>query len=325
MDVGGWKTENKFVPNKREENRSYGEEICKEQEKRKEEIGLYRRRIDLITFLPDSLLINEPSLREKTYKYLQIIRSLAIFRVNRLIIYPDPLLKVRPRRDRELISKLHKYYLIPPYLRKKLIHIDPMLKYVGAAPPLRLLIYSVGSKPVVGEYRQGYVKRKHNNYVLVDAGLKKLIKVKCVDECPSRKQLIIFKLVNTRPFEGEYRKLYYSILYTGPLLEYTDDLFMEIKKLKDNAYYLMATSKYGRKISLDTLLSLRKMIRELYKGIAIFFGAPYYGLFEIFRGYGKSLEDYVDIVINTLPNQGTKTVRTEEALHATLSIINLII
>ena len=325
MNSGGWKTKDKFVSDKGEENNNYRDEADKEQEKRKEEIGLYKRKIDSIIFLPDSLLINEPSLREKTYKYLQIIRSLSIFRVNKLVIYRDPLLNIEPRYDKELIMKLHNYYLIPPYLRKKLIPIDPMLKYVGAAPPLRLLIHSVGSKPVIGEYRQGYVEKKHSSYVLVDAGLKKLVRVKCIDGCPSREKVILFKLTSTRPLEGEYRKLYHSILYTGPILEYIDDLFRGIKKLRDNEYYLMATSKYGKKVCLNLLSSLRKSFRELYRGIVVLFGAPYYGLYEIFRGYGKSLEEYVDIVINILPNQGTKTVRMEEALHSTLSIINLII
>jgi len=325
VNSSGWKAENKFVSDKGEENSCYRDEADKEWEKRKEEIGLYKRKIDLIVFLPDSLLVNEPSLRDKTYKYLQIVRSLSIFRVNKLIIYRDPLLDNEPRYDKELITKLHNYYLVPPYLRKKLIPIDPMLKYVGAAPPLRLLIHSVGSKPVIGEYRQGYVEKKHSSYVLVDAGLQKLIRVICIDECPSREKIILFKLTSTRPLEGEYRKLYQSILYTGPILEYKDDLLKEIKKLREKAYYLMATSKYGRKICLNLLTSLKKSFEELYKGIAILFGAPYYGLHEIFKGYGKSLGEYVDIVINTLPNQGTKTVRTEEALHSTLSIINLII
>ena len=239
MNSGGWKAKNKFVPDKGEENNNYRDKADKEQEKRKEEIGLYKRKTDLIVFLPDSLLTNEPSLREKTYKYLQIIRSLSIFRVNRLVIYHDPLLNIEPRYDKELIAKLHNYYLIPPYLRKKLIPIDPMLKYVGAAPPLRLLIHSVGIKPVIGEYRQGYVEKEYSSYVLVDAGLKKPVKVKCIDECPSREKMILFKLTSTKPLEGEYRKLYHSILYTGPILDCIGDLFREIKKFVDNADCIM--------------------------------------------------------------------------------------
>ncbi|MEB2837263.1 MAG: hypothetical protein GSR80_000390 [Desulfurococcales archaeon] len=31
-----------------------------------------------------------------------------------------------------------------------------------------------------------------------------------------------------------------------------------------------------------------------------------------------------DYIINTVPNQGTLTVRTEEALHATLALLNAV-
>ncbi|MEM2081776.1 MAG: putative RNA uridine N3 methyltransferase [Candidatus Bathyarchaeia archaeon] len=35
-----------------------------------------------------------------------------------------------------------------------------------------------------------------------------------------------------------------------------------------------------------------------------------------------NLDDTADFVVNTIPEQGTETVRTEEALLATLAIFN---
>jgi predicted SPOUT superfamily RNA methylase MTH1 len=46
-------------------------------------------------------------------------------------------------------------------------------------------------------------------------------------------------------------------------------------------------------------------------------------LFEIARDEGANLNDVVDFVVNTLPEQGTETVRTEEAVFASLSILNV--
>jgi predicted SPOUT superfamily RNA methylase MTH1 len=41
------------------------------------------------------------------------------------------------------------------------------------------------------------------------------------------------------------------------------------------------------------------------------------------RDEGANLNDLVDFVVNTVPMQGTETVRTEEALLASLAILNV--
>jgi len=52
------------------------------------------------------------------------------------------------------------------------------------------------------------------------------------------------------------------------------------------------------------------------------FGAPTQGLYEILDREHAKLEDVADFVVNTVPGQATETVRTEEAVYATLSILN---
>jgi hypothetical protein len=56
--------------------------------------------------------------------------------------------------------------------------------------------------------------------------------------------------------------------------------------------------------------------------VLVAFGAPSRGLHEIVKDEGARLEAIVDFVVNTIPQQGTETVRTEEALLATLAIFN---
>lgn len=56
--------------------------------------------------------------------------------------------------------------------------------------------------------------------------------------------------------------------------------------------------------------------------ILLMFGAPTRGLFDIAKDEGVRLDALVDFVLNTVPEQGTETVRTEEALLATLAILN---
>jgi hypothetical protein len=54
----------------------------------------------------------------------------------------------------------------------------------------------------------------------------------------------------------------------------------------------------------------------------IVFGAPTKGLYEIAKQEGLNLNRIVDFVVNTIPGQLTETVRTEEALIATLAVFN---
>jgi hypothetical protein len=57
--------------------------------------------------------------------------------------------------------------------------------------------------------------------------------------------------------------------------------------------------------------------------VLVAFGAPSRGLHEIVKEEGAKLEAIVDFVVNTIPQQGTATVRTEEALLASLAILNV--
>ncbi|WP_156315800.1 putative RNA uridine N3 methyltransferase [Aeropyrum camini] len=48
------------------------------------------------------------------------------------------------------------------------------------------------------------------------------------------------------------------------------------------------------------------------------FGGPYRGVLEY------TSPSLYDGVVNVIPHQGTETVRTEEALHATLEAVNVL-
>jgi predicted SPOUT superfamily RNA methylase MTH1 len=56
----------------------------------------------------------------------------------------------------------------------------------------------------------------------------------------------------------------------------------------------------------------------------ILFGSPSQGVPEILAKEGADLTKMVDFNLNMISNQGVETVRTEEALLATLSILNVL-
>jgi len=60
------------------------------------------------------------------------------------------------------------------------------------------------------------------------------------------------------------------------------------------------------------------------KSVLVLFGSPHEGVFSIAKREGFRLEDVADFILNTIPLQGTETVRTEEAVFATLSILNVL-
>ncbi len=84
----------------------------------------------------------------------------------------------------------------------------------------------------------------------------------------------------------------------------------------------LATSKYG----ID-FADVADQVADRWKqadSILVAFGAPTQGLYGMVEREGLDLKRIVDYVLNTVPKQGTETVRTEEALIASLAILNCI-
>jgi predicted SPOUT superfamily RNA methylase MTH1 len=57
--------------------------------------------------------------------------------------------------------------------------------------------------------------------------------------------------------------------------------------------------------------------------VLVVFGAPARGLYEIAADEGFRVGELLDFVVNTVPLQGSETVRTEEAIFASLAVLNL--
>ena len=56
----------------------------------------------------------------------------------------------------------------------------------------------------------------------------------------------------------------------------------------------------------------------------VIFGSPSEGIPEILAKEGAELGEMVDFNLNMIANQGVETVRTEEAVLSTLSVLNLL-
>jgi len=93
--------------------------------------------------------------------------------------------------------------------------------------------------------------------------------------------------------------------------------------LRDRSFDLaIATSRLG-----EPFMKVFEEIRLKWsksKNVLVIFGSPTKGLHEILKQEKLNITDITDFVVNVVPNQATETVRTEEALYATLSILNLL-
>jgi len=266
--------------------------------------------------LPTSLAADAPDLRQKTVRVGSIGRALAVFRVERVCIYSDDDPNVRNQAaEAELITMLLRYMETPQYLRKLLLPHTEELHYAGLLPPLRTPHHPLQSeKNQPGDYREGVVVETGKNQSLLEIGLPEKA---VIGERLRMGQRLTLKLgkksVNqilatpvTRSEISEYWG--YEVLLAKSLAE-------GLKVLKADCY--IGTSRRGQDLS-----AVHAIVSGKTRNVAVAFGGPYAGLSEICERQGVDANKLFDVIINTIPKQGTATVRTEEALIATFAVLN---
>lgn len=270
--------------------------------------------------IPASIVSDIPHLREKTSKLGLIARAAALFRVQEIIVYRD-CLNINQTSDMDLVALLLNYSETPQYLRKRLFALKPVLRYAGIIPPLRTPHHQLNRKIKdlkFGEYREGVIISKKKDGVLVDIGVEQpIILLKTRLRKGKRVTVKIIKINESIESKLVTRKEIPH--YWGYTVTVEPQSFG--KMLKHRSFDLViATSKYG--VTYST--AVEKIIEKWKKAetVLLAFGSPKKGLFSIVQDEGLNLDLIVDFIINTIPKQGTETVRTEEALIASLAILN---
>jgi predicted SPOUT superfamily RNA methylase MTH1 len=278
------------------------------------------RKKKLSITIPASIVSDVPHLREKTSKVGLIGRAAAIFRVDEIIVYPDNP-HVNQAADMDLIATLLAYMETPQYLRKSLFRLRPELRYAGVLPPLRTPHHPLNRKMKnlkVGEYREGVTLSKKKTGVLVDIGVEKPA-LTLNTRLPIGKRVTVKVTRVDRRVEAELARHDEIPEYWGYTV--TIEKLPFGKMVKTRGFGLtVATSKYG--VPLSNVAE--KIAKKWGKAdtILVAFGAPTQGLCEIVEQEGLDLAESVDFVVNTVPMQGTETIRTEEALIASLAVLN---
>jgi predicted SPOUT superfamily RNA methylase MTH1 len=271
--------------------------------------------------IPASIVSDTPHLREKTAKIGLIGRAAAIFRVGEIIIYPDEA-EVNQKNEINLIATLLSYMETPQYLRKSLFKLKPELRYAGVLPPLRTPHHPLNRKIKnlrMGEYREGVTLSNTGEGTLIDIGVEQpaLLANK---QLPMQKRVTVKITRIERRVEVELANRNEISEYWGYTVTVEPESFGSL--LKHGSFDLtIATSKYGISLA-DVAGKLFERWKKADK-ILLAFGAPAQGLYEIAKKEGLRLDEIVEFVVNTIPRQGTETVRTEEALVASLAVLNV--
>jgi hypothetical protein len=243
--------------------------------------------------IPSSALINEIDEKIKTYKVGLIARAAAIFRVEKILIYRDPVLD-----ESDFIADVLAYLETPQYLRKHLIPIKKSLRYAGVLPPLRIPPHRPKHLKI-GETREGVVREVGPDGAWVDIGVDALALLKTRTKRGAR---VTVRVCSKNPLVVEEAK---AQEYWGYKVRK-----VELKELRNN---VVITSRRCKPASI-------KEIREL-ENPTLVFGSPEEGVFEIAKRLGVKIDAKC---WNLIPDQGVETVRLEEAILASLAIINLV-
>ena len=270
------------------------------------------RKTRIEVAIPASYASTEATAMLKALKWGVLARLLAVYRVDKLYIYLD-----RPglAREAENARRIMEYMMTAPYLRKRVYPANtPWLRYAGVLPPLQLPTHGVGG-PKPGECREALVVGVSREGVVVEAGLDKPVAVRTRARLSVGERVIV-RVASLRP-KPRLSLAPRGCTYTG----FETAIVKDLRSLLERRRVKIATSRLGEILTPETIAEAVSRARG--RGLLVLFGAPDRGLFEIAREERLELNSHVDYVLNTIPGQGTRTVRVEEAVAATLAIINI--
>lgn len=243
--------------------------------------------------VPGSLTATIDDDRLATHAVGTVGRAAAIFGVDEVVVYEDP-----ERRGSRRVSQILDYQATAPYLRRRLFPISEDLEHVGVLPPLNLDTHLVDTFVEQGQVRMGAMAGKR-----VDIGLEGLAELDA-EEPPEPGQQFPVTITATRadrvlvePADPDE--------YTTYEVTRTPDLSTAI----EGRGPILGTSRRGDGFEPDEHLPDDEEV-------TLVFGTPDRGIQEV-------LDTPPNFpLVNTIPDQKTRSVRAEEALQASLAVVN---
>jgi predicted SPOUT superfamily RNA methylase MTH1 len=266
--------------------------------------------------MPDSSLSDEQTKRDKSIKIAQFARACSIFRVKRIYIYHDSLSQFE-KDDFHLLKTILQYLDTPQYLRKILYPRMHQLEYAGILHPIKAPHHKGPEdikKVKAGDVRTGVIV-KVKGQLFVEVGLGSLV--------PFVGEGFEGKKMNVK-FSTPYPNLKAINATEKDILDYWGYEVKEVPSLSKLLTSLEKTEVVITSRNGSYFKNIEARLAERAKNvqnILVVFGAPKHGIHDILAKEGVSIKPY-DFVVNMFPNQGTETVRLEEAVLGSLAILN---
>ena len=259
--------------------------------------------------IPESSLSDESTKMDKTRKISVLARACAIFRIDTIYVYQEG----NNKEDGNLLVTILKYLETPQFLRKRLYPKMNELKFAGVLQPLKIPSHVTPSNPKKiekGAIREGIiVSAKSKKFV--DVGINQLVPYFGKEKMGKR---VTVKFKTSFP-ELSIKEINRNEIpqYWGYSVKERSNLFSLMNEWNGN---MIITSRKGKTATKE---QISKYLNSNLPTLLIF-GSPEKGVHEILGGKMKNVQNAKSL--NFFPNQATETVRLEEALLGTLSVIN---
>ena len=285
--------------------------------------------------VPSSLAREANDKREATRKLGYVARAATIFRVDRLTVYPDP--EGENGYGGGFVDTVLRYAATPPYLRKEVWGTRGELEYAGVLPPLRVVTQTGSGSEGSGSLRQGIVTEVGSDgRVRVNCGLQHPLSLPVPGHLdPDEGERVTVRVSSREPVRAK-------LVDVSPPGYAVDAADLDTSLAREDAGLTVAASRYGRRLRPAMLSDIATRCRQseatadaetgepAERSFTVAFGAPERGLPEILGVEPDRVreDDQIeiggfDLWLNTVPNQGSEVVRTEEAMFATLACLNL--
>ncbi|KAH7261231.1 putative RNA methyltransferase [Fusarium redolens] len=290
--------------------------------------------------IPSSILSNLATADQRMTQPARIARALAVFSVDEVVVFDDSPLSARPRHTDpnsytgdtdpcHFLSHILSFLEAPPFMRKALFPLHPNLRLTAMLPSLDMP-HHPNPKDWIS-YREGVVvpgKTSTGSGSLVEVGLEQPVEVEA--EIPPKTRITLKFPDDETQYpepvhpaaprtEGGY---YWG--YTVRRATSLSNVFTESPY--ENGYDVsIGTSERG--VPASRVFSPSKKVN--FNHLIIVFGGPRGLEFAAMNDaelssmeiQGPKTKELFDYWVNILPNQGSRTIRTDEAVFIALTTL----
>ncbi|KAL3275124.1 hypothetical protein HHI36_019895 [Cryptolaemus montrouzieri] len=286
--------------------------------------------------IPGSILENAQSIELRTYLAGQIARAACLFQIDEIVVFDDYGDEVNTKKSTLednygmktmrhcciQLARILQYLECPQYLRKNFFPIHKDLKYSGLLNPLNAPHHLSANEHF--EFREGVVSNKPvkpGRGSIVNVGLRQDVHVDRLLTVGLRCTVhITSENLNDKKLKGVVVSPDIPRKKTGIYWGYSVRLAKTLTQVFSQCPY-----KQGYDLTVGTSdkgSSLDEFICPSYKHMLIIFGGVQGIEFALENDPALKEDDprlLFDEYLNTLPQQGSKTIRTEEAILISLA------